>query len=209
MDSYRKTITIESGRINAGFPFTNEVRNLKDNFNVAICRLHNLLRTVQRDKEKFKLYNDTFTSYLQDGRGRHTRRFYLPHRNVWTPSKSAKLRVVFDASSHAIDELSLNDVIYEEHSLTPLIHEVLLKFRTHVYTMVADIQKAFLQIRLPANHRDVTRFLWMKDISLPATGSNLKHLRFCRVPFGINASPAILNQCILKHIEASRSEISQ
>ncbi|VDP18464.1 unnamed protein product [Heligmosomoides polygyrus] len=30
-----------------------------------------------------------------------------------------------------------------------------------------------------------------------------------KVPFGINASPAILNQCILKHIEASRSEISQ
>ncbi|VDO36280.1 unnamed protein product [Heligmosomoides polygyrus] len=67
MDSYRKTITIESGRITAGFPFTDEVRNLKDNFNVAIRRLQNLLRTLQGDKEKFNLYNDTLTSYLQDG----------------------------------------------------------------------------------------------------------------------------------------------
>ncbi|KAK5976922.1 Pao retrotransposon peptidase [Trichostrongylus colubriformis] len=73
--------------------------------------------------------------------------------------------------------------------------------------MVADIQKAFLQIRLPEEHRDVTRFLWVKDPTLPPTGSNLKYFRFCRVPFGINASPAILNQSILKHIEESQSEI--
>ncbi|VDO39649.1 unnamed protein product [Haemonchus placei] len=30
-----------------------------------------------------------------------------------------------------------------------------------------------------------------------------------RVPFGINASPAILNQCILKHIESSELDIAQ
>ncbi|WKY11983.1 hypothetical protein Q1695_003502 [Nippostrongylus brasiliensis] len=216
MDSYRKTIIIENGRITAGFPFTNEVKNLKDNFNVAVRRLQNLLRILQADQEKFTLYDETLTSYLQEGIIEEAKNeadslatFYLPHRHVWTPTKSTKLRVVFDASSHAKDELSLNDVIYEGHSLTPLIHEVLLKFRTHLFTMVADIQKAFLQIRLPSSHRDVTRFLWVKDILRPATGNNLKTLRFCRVPFGINASPAILNQCILKHIEGSNSEISQ
>ncbi|VDP18467.1 unnamed protein product [Heligmosomoides polygyrus] len=124
MDSYRKTITIKSGRITAEFPFTDEVRNLKDKFNVAIHRLQNLLCTLQGDKEKFNLYNDTLTSYLQDGIIEEAKEedgrlatFYLPHRHVWTPSKSTKLRVVFDASSHARDELSLNDVIYEGHSL--------------------------------------------------------------------------------------------
>uniref|UniRef100_A0A183FVZ8 Integrase_H2C2 domain-containing protein n=1 Tax=Heligmosomoides polygyrus TaxID=6339 RepID=A0A183FVZ8_HELPZ len=104
-----------------------------------------LLRTLQGDKEKFNLYNDTLTSYLQDGiieEGKEEdgrlATFYPPHRHVWTPSKSTKLRVVFAASSHAGDELSLNDVIYEGHSLTPLIHEVLLKFRTHLYTMCVE-----------------------------------------------------------------------
>ncbi|KAK6033277.1 hypothetical protein OSTOST_00505 [Ostertagia ostertagi] len=114
--------------------------------------------------------------------------FYLPQRYVWTPSKSTKLRVVFDASSHAKDECSLNDVIFEGHSLTPLIHEVVLQIRTHLYTM---------------EHRDVTRFIWVKDTSLPPAGNNLKYFRFCRVPFGINASPAILHQSILKHTEGS------
>ncbi|XGW34631.1 hypothetical protein V3C99_018534 [Haemonchus contortus] len=74
--------------------------------------------------------------------------------------------------------------------------------------MVADIQKAFLQIRLPKEHRDVTRFLWVKNPFLPCTGDNLKYFRFCRVPFGMNASPAILKRSILKHIEQSQSDIA-
>ncbi|WKY12060.1 hypothetical protein Q1695_003543 [Nippostrongylus brasiliensis] len=67
MDSYRKTITIENGRITAGFPFTNEVKNLKENFNVAVRRLQNLLRILQADQQKFNLYDETLTSYLQEG----------------------------------------------------------------------------------------------------------------------------------------------
>ncbi|EYC36510.1 hypothetical protein Y032_0889g2879 [Ancylostoma ceylanicum] len=134
--------------------------------------------------------------------------FYLPHRHVWTPGKSTE-RVVFDASSHGRNELSLNHVIYEGHALTPSIHEVLLQFRTHKNTMVADIQKAFLQIRLPDHHRDATRFLWIKNLDSLAEGDNVEYYRFCRVPFGINASPAILNQSILKHIEQENSPIGK
>ncbi|XGW22112.1 hypothetical protein V3C99_004797 [Haemonchus contortus] len=67
MDNYRKTIVIENGNITAGFPFTEEVRNLKDNFSVALRRLQNLLRTLHGDEEKLKLYSETFASYLQEG----------------------------------------------------------------------------------------------------------------------------------------------
>ncbi|CAJ0598456.1 unnamed protein product [Cylicocyclus nassatus] len=128
--------------------------------------------------------------------------FYLPHRHVWTPGKSTQLRVVFDASSHAKGELSLNDVIHQGYSLTSCIFDILLKFRTYHYTMVADIQKAFLQIQLPIEHREATGFLWMKDTSKSPIGSNIRYYRFCRVPFGINAGPAILNQALLKHLES-------
>ncbi|EPB66596.1 hypothetical protein ANCCEY_14315 [Ancylostoma ceylanicum] len=75
--------------------------------------------------------------------------------------------------------------------------------------MTADIQKAFLQIQLPEDHRDVTRFLWVKDLSEPPQGSNLRYFRFCRVPFGVNAGPAILNQSLLKHIEETSSVLGQ
>lgn len=39
----------------------------------------------------------------------------------------------------------------------------------------------------------MTRFLWVKDYNRPATNYNLLYLRFTRVPFGINASPFLLN----------------
>ncbi|XGW34476.1 hypothetical protein V3C99_018406 [Haemonchus contortus] len=215
MEDYRETISIENGTITAGFPSTDEVKNLKVNFSVTYRRLQSLLRTLNGDEEKLKLYNDTLTTYLQEGVIEEAKNFshgvatfYLPHRHVWSPSKSTKLRIVIDASSHAKGEYCLNDVIFEGHSLAPLIHEVVLQFRTHLNTMVADIQKAFLQIRLPKEHRHVTRFLWVKNPSLPLTGDNLRYFHFCRVAFGINASPAILNQSILKQIEQSQSDIA-
>ncbi|KHJ94999.1 Pao retrotransposon peptidase [Oesophagostomum dentatum] len=75
--------------------------------------------------------------------------------------------------------------------------------------MIADIQKAFLQIRLRKDHRDVTRFLWVRNLNKQPEGSNLRCFRFCRVPFGINAGPAILNQCLLKQIEESSSALGK
>ena len=156
------------------------------------------------------LYNDALMDYsrqgiieeIQDEESDGLTMFYLPHRHVWTPGKSTRLRVVFDASSHAKGELSLNDVIHQGYSLTSCIFDILLKFRTYDNAIAADIQKAFLQIHLPMEHRNATRFLWVRDPSKPATGSNLMRYRFCRVPFGINAGPAILNQALLKHLES-------
>ncbi|VDO38976.1 unnamed protein product, partial [Heligmosomoides polygyrus] len=87
MDAYRKTISIENGKITAGFPFTDEVSNLKDNFNIAFRRLQNLLRSLQGDKEKYSMYNETFLSYLREGiieeakdNSNRVATFYLPHR---------------------------------------------------------------------------------------------------------------------------------
>ncbi|CAJ0595173.1 unnamed protein product [Cylicocyclus nassatus] len=216
MDTYRRTIIIKEGTITAGFPFNENVSKLKDNFNIAFRRLQALLRTLRGNAKKLQLYNTTIEDYTREGiieesssQPTGVTSFYLPHRHVWTPGKTTELRIVFDASSHGRKELSLNDVIFEEHALTPLIHEVLLLFRTYKHAMVADIQKAFLQIRLPENHRDATRFLWIKNLDTPPEGENVKYYRFCGVPFGVNASPAILNQSILKHIEEEDTPIGK
>uniref|UniRef100_A0A7I4XZK3 Uncharacterized protein n=1 Tax=Haemonchus contortus TaxID=6289 RepID=A0A7I4XZK3_HAECO len=64
MYNYRKTIVIENGSIAARFPFTEAMRNSKDNLSAALRRLQNL-RTLHSEKEKLKLYSETVASYLQ------------------------------------------------------------------------------------------------------------------------------------------------
>ena len=40
---------------------------------------------------------------------------------------------------------------------------LLMRFRLYQIAVVADIEKAFLQIGLQSSQRDVTRLVWMKD----------------------------------------------
>lgn len=48
--------------------------------------------------------------------------------------------------------------------------------------MVADIEKAFLQVGLQNNEKGVTRFVWLKDCESPCVErNNVKEYRFCRL----------------------------
>ena len=62
----------------------------------------------------------------------------------------------------------------------------LLRFRLNKVAIVADIEKAFLQIGL--NEKDVTRFFWVKDPNILNVNKNIQVNRFFRVPFGIISS---------------------
>ena len=44
----------------------------------------------------------------------------------------------------------------------------LLRLRLCLIAMIADIEKAFLQIGLREDQRNVTRFLWLKSIENPS-----------------------------------------
>ena len=116
---------------------------------------------------------------------------YLPHHPVITPAKSTtKLRIVYDASTKAKrGEKSLNECLHRGPVLLPDLCGILLRFRIQPIVMLADIEKAFLQVGIQEMDRDVTRFLWFKNLqSLEVVEENLDVYRFCRVPFGIICS---------------------
>ena len=63
--------------------------------------------------------------------------------------------------------------------------------------MIADIEKAFLNIEVDKVDRDCLRFLWLKNVL--NANSEIEVYRFCRVVFGLNSSPFLLNATLRYH----------
>ena len=80
-----------------------------------------------------------------------------------------------------------------------MIYDILLRFRTFLFASTADIQSAFLQIRINENDRDYLRFLWFNSIF--ADKPIFVRNRFAKVVFSVTSSPFLLNAVIHKHVE--------
>ena len=93
-----------------------------------------------------------------------------------------------------------------------MLHDLcrmLIRFHIHPIAMVADIEKAFLQISLQRNQQNVTRFFWLKDIENPTMSrDNIQEYRFCRVPFGVISSPFPLDATIEHHLDFYSSDVA-
>ncbi|XP_069108233.1 uncharacterized protein [Argopecten irradians] len=132
---------------------------------------------------------------------------YIPHHPVEKNLSTTPIRIVFDCSCQANSTTpSLNDCLM---SVPPQLNDltsILLRFREKKYAKSADIEKAFLNVGLDDEDRDVTRFFWLKDTSDPKGGFNT--YRFKSVLFGATCSPFILNASLLKHMDQYQNEVS-
>ena len=130
---------------------------------------------------------------------------YIPHREVIrTDKETTKLRVVYDASSHAEKDLpSLNNCLYAGPPMSPLIYDILLRFRAYRIPLTADLEKAFLNVSVAPADRDYLRFLWISDID--SDEPELRVYKFARVVFGVSSSPFLLNATI--HYHLTRPEV--
>ena len=99
----------------------------------------------------------------------NTLKHYNLHHEVLTPEKTTtKLRIVFDASPKTRKKnQSLNKSLHRGPVILEDLCGLLLRFRLHKVALVADVEKAFLQVGLQPDDRDVTRFLWLKDPCKP------------------------------------------
>ncbi|KAK6744354.1 hypothetical protein RB195_011201 [Necator americanus] len=212
---FRDTAQVIDGYLHVQFPWKSSHARLADNKMLALKRLQSQYRSFQTKPTLWKTYAATFTDYLEQGIIEEVdehqfddhRVYYIPHQAVIKEtSATTKLRVVFDASSHYRGAPSLNDCLHSGPAILPDMVGILLRSRLTPYLLIADVEKAFLQIRLQRNQRDATRFLWLRNPNLPPTADNLRIFRFTRVPFGITASPFLLAASILYylHLEPSK-----
>ena len=132
------------------------------------------------------------------------RTFYMPHKPVVRESASTtKVRMVFDASAkpHPLAN-SVNECMYTDPSLQSLMWDILIRARMSSHLVLADIQKAFLQIGVREKDRDAFRFLFNIN-------DKEQHLRLTRVPFGGESSPFLLRATLSYHYDQQGEEFQE
>ena len=92
------------------------------------------------------------------------------------------MRTVFDACAKYKGTSPLNEVLYKGPCLNADLYSLLFKFRIYPIAIIADIEKAYLQISINEEHRDFVRFLWYSDFSEEI----ISKYRFTRVIFWCN-----------------------
>lgn len=207
LSSFSDKILYQDGRYVVKLPWKNEQAKMSimDNRDIAERRILHLNRRLKKDLFLREKYDSVLAEYEREGIIKEVPDhlldktenpiFYLPHRPVLREdSLSTKVRPVFDASCKAQNGISLNDCVEIGPKLIPDLVEILLRFRKWKFGMTADIQKAFLQIKLHEEDQDVHRFLWMVD-------DHIRTMRFDRVCFGNACSPFLLNITIRHHLE--------
>ena len=127
----------EEGRYVVALPWTSlEVSST--NFIECLSRLNLLRARLLKDKFLLQEYNATFAQQLQSGiielvpeaQEKLQASFYLPHHGVVRQDKeTTKLRIVFDGSAKTKSNFSLNDCLAKGPNLTPLVFDILLRFR--------------------------------------------------------------------------------
>ena len=199
-------------------PWKEESPSLPADYELAIGRLRSQVYRLSRN-DKHLQKNDTviqdqvqkgIVEVVPDEDGTNTLKHYIPHHEVLTPEKTTtKLRIVLDASAKTRRKnQSLNESLHRGPVILEDLCGLLLRFRLHKVALVADVEKAFLQVGLQPDDRDVTRFLWLKDPSKPTLEKNVQVLRFPRVPFGMISSPFLLAATIKHHLTKAASPIA-
>ncbi|CAI2351285.1 unnamed protein product [Caenorhabditis sp. 36 PRJEB53466] len=219
LEKFRESATMVDGKIQVALPFNGREADLTDNFPVCILRLSSLLTVLQKDKRTLWEYDLVIKTQLAEGiievvpeselhaEGLH---YYMPHRHVMKEeSCTTKLRIVLDASSRMRGRLSLNDCLHAGPSLLLPILGILMRARCSKYLLIADIAKAFHQVPLRPEFRNVVKFLWVKDPEGSPNHENLVVYRFTKLPFGASSSPFILAATILLYLEMNPHEINE
>lgn len=210
LQKFNDSIDFKDGRYSVSLPWKTKEHadSLQNNFDSAKKRLQSLSRKLEKQPKLKEQYNAALQEMVDTGVAEEVPEedipsrnpvFYMPHRPVVKESSvSTKVRPVFDASAKGSNGLSLNECMETGPNLLPNLVEILVRFRRRPVALVADIQKAFLQIEVKPEDRDVHRFLWEKD-------GIIHIMRLARVPFGNRSSPFILNAVIKHHLQKFES----
>lgn len=206
-ETFLPSLSLENGRYEVGLPWKHTHCEIPDHLSLCEGRLRSLIRRLRSNPNMLLEYDKIIKDQLRqgivervEGLSNQGNFHYLPHHGVVRQdSETTKLRVVYDGSARAIgDDYSLNDCLLTGPNCIPRLFNILVQFRWDRIAVTADIEKAFLMISIKPSDRDFLRFLWIENPGNPQ--SEVAHLRFTRLVFGLRPSPAVLGSVIEHHI---------
>ncbi|XP_070546913.1 uncharacterized protein [Ptychodera flava] len=174
LEHFNETVKFENGRYHVKWPWKEEQPDLPENRELAYGRLKTLVQKLSKNPDLLEKYDaiieeqrrreiiEQLTDTSEVGHKRH----YIPHHAVINPMKtSTKVRIVYDASAkEKKGSKNLNECLYRGPVMLKDLCGLLLRFRQNKVAMVADIEKAFLQVGLQSPDKDVTSFFWFKRL---------------------------------------------
>nr|CAD2208431.1 unnamed protein product [Meloidogyne enterolobii] len=224
MENFRKNLVFVDGRYQVALPFNKNIQFLPTNYRHAKMRLASTLRKLRKlnlvdEYEKIlkEQYDKGMIEKVENPSEADGPVHYLPHRAVVRMDKTfTKVRIVMDASARPPSQPnapSLNNCLHTGPLLLKQLVGILLRFRFMDRVLLADIEKAFLQLGVRETDRDCTRFLWLekpKEANLDEIQfTHCIIFRFTRVSFGLTVSPFLLNATLQEHLGLFESPVAR
>ena len=215
-DTYESSIQFQNGKYIAKLPWKDDFDELPSNYQITKIRTERMINRLRKDPDTLRVYGEImadqqkrgFIEKIDSDQSTENKVHYIPHHSVKKDSLTTPIRIVFDCSCHeSSDKASLNDCL---KSVPPAMNDltgILTRFRLKPYAVTTDIEKAFLQIELHNDDKDVTRFFWFDDPTDPS--SPLVTYRFRVVLFGATCSPFILHATIMKHLKSNETHFTE
>ena len=192
--NFLKISFFDKGRYTVRLPFRKHHGTLPDNFDLSVTRLNSLVRRLKKSSELATEYSkviedqkkqgiiEEFSPFLEKAEVGKTH--YLSHHAVVRQyALTTKIRVVFDGSAQCLP--SLNDILETGPSTVPAVFDILLRFRSYMIPLVADIAQAFHQICVSREDINCLKFLWVNDLN--AVEPEIVFMRFLDVVFGLRS----------------------
>ena len=182
---------------------------LGDNYLLAKKRTITGIRRLQeKDTQLLHEYESIMKNQLECGfleivtddmKGEVGKTYYIPPQIVLRPDReTTKVRVVYDFSSKMTGNVSANECLEVPEAMFTDLFAIMVRFRLYVVGVIADIEKAFLMIRMREEDRDAQRLIWVKDPY--AKELEFVILRFTTVTFGAGPSMWHLGSVIQHHL---------
>ena len=209
MEQFEKSIKFENGRYCVNLPFRSNAPKLESNFESAKRQMFSTETRLKRNESMKENYEKAMQDYEDMGFARKATKeeiddfskgqeYFIPHHAVVREeSVTTKTRIVFNASSPDKNGNSLNDCLLSGPVLQPDLNQILLRFRTRKFALMADIAKMFCQTKIdPSNYR-YQQYLWrhFHELSEPV------QYIMVRLMFGIKPSPFLAIASVNHHMK--------